>query len=100
MEHNRQKVSTGVERENKRFEEVMKSGKSSGGDASPNECGRTAWTEYLFSAIENWNVREHQHIDGRSTAELHQNCGTLAAINAFSDPMMVLDANVGRGLKQ
>jgi hypothetical protein len=39
------------------------------------------------------------HVDGRSTVELHQDCGTLAAIDAFSDPMMVLDANVGRGLK-
>ena len=39
------------------------------------------------------------HVDGRSTAELHQDCGTLAAIDAFSDPMMVSDANVGRGLK-
>jgi hypothetical protein len=39
------------------------------------------------------------HVDGRSTAELHQDCGTLAAIDAFSDPMMVSDANVGRGLE-
>jgi hypothetical protein len=70
MEHNRQKISTGVEREKKWLEEVKKSGKNSGGDASPNESGRTAWTEYLFSAIENRNVWEHQHVDGRSTAEL------------------------------
>jgi len=58
MEHNRQKISTGVEREKKRLEEVKKSGKTSGGDASPKECGRMAWTEYLFSAIENRNVQE------------------------------------------
>ena len=37
----------------KLLEEAKKSGKTGGGDASPNECGRTAWTEYLFSAIEN-----------------------------------------------
>ena len=81
------------------MEEVKKSGKTSGGDASPKECGRTAWTEYLFSAIENRDVREHQHVDGRSTAEPYQDCGTLAAIDAFSDPTIVSDANAGRGLK-
>jgi hypothetical protein len=81
------------------LEEAEKIGMTNGGDASPKECGRTAWTEYLFSAMENRNVREHQHVDGRSTAELHQDCGTLAAIDAFSDPTMASDANGGRGLK-
>jgi len=81
------------------LEEVKKSGKTSGGDASLKECGRTAWTEYLFSAIENRNEQEHQQVDGRLAAEFHQDCETLAAINAFSDPTMVSDVNVGRGLK-
>ena len=90
VEHNRQKIlSTGVERAKKQLEEVKKSGKTSGGDASPKKCGRTAWTEYLFSASENRNVREHQHVDGRSTAKLHQDCRTLAVIDAFSDPIMM-----------
>ena len=72
MEHNRQKIiSTGVEREKKRLEEVKKSGKTSGGDASPNECGRTAWTEYLFSAIENTCRRP---LDCRASSGL-QNLG-------------------------
>jgi hypothetical protein len=52
-----------------------------------------------FSAIENRNVREHQHVDNHSTSELHQDCGTLAAIDAFLDPTMASNANVGRGLK-
>jgi hypothetical protein len=99
MEHNRQKISTGVVREKKRLEEAKKSGRTSGGDASPKECGRTAWTEYIFSVIENRNVWEHQHVDNRSTSELHQDCRTLAAIDAFLDPTMASDANVGRGLK-
>ncbi len=45
MEHNRQKISTGVVWEKKRLEEAKKSGRTSGGDASPKECGRTAWME-------------------------------------------------------
>jgi hypothetical protein len=96
MEHNRQKISTGVEREKKRLEKAKR---TSGGDASPKECGGTAWSKFLFSAIENRNVRERQHVDNRSTAELHQDCASLAAIDAFSDPTMASDANVGRGLK-
>ncbi len=61
-------------------------------------AGRHGWSTF-FSAIENWNVREHQHINNHSTSKLHQDCGTLAAIDAFLDPTMVSDANVGRGLK-
>ena len=99
MEHNGQKISTGVEREKKQLEEAKKSEKTSGGDTLPKECGRTAWTEYLFSVMENRNVREHQHVGGRLTAKLHQDCGTLAAMNAFSNPTMVSDANVGRGFQ-
>ncbi len=86
-------------REKKRLEEAKKSGRASGGDALPKECSRTAWTEYIFSAIENQNVQEHQHVDNRLTSELHQDCRTLGAIDAFLDPTMASDANVGRGLK-
>ena len=99
MEHNRQKISTGVEQEKKRLEEAKKSGKTNGGDALPKECGRTAWSEYLFSVMENQNVRKHQHVGGCSTAKLYQDCGILAAMDAFSNPTMVSDANVGRGFK-
>jgi hypothetical protein len=88
MEHNRQKISTGVEREKKRLEEAKR---TSGGDASPKECGGTEWSKFLFSAIENRNVRERQHVDNRSTAELHQDCASLAATDAFSDPTMASD---------
>jgi hypothetical protein len=67
MEHNRQKISTGVEREKKRLEEAKR---TSGGDASPKECGGTAWSKFLFSAIENRNVRERQHVDNRPKRSL------------------------------
>jgi hypothetical protein len=52
----------------------------------------------LISALENRNLREHQHVDGRSTAKLHQDCATLAVIDAFLDWTMTSDANVSRGL--
>jgi hypothetical protein len=48
--------------------------------------------------IQNNNVREHQHIDGRSLYELLQDVSTLAAINAYSNPGMAADADVSRGL--
>ena len=60
LEHNRQKIATGVKWEKMRLVEANKSG----GDVSPKEIGRMAWTEYLFSALENWNLQEHQHVDG------------------------------------
>ena len=99
MEHNWQKISTGVQWEKKRLEEAKKSEKTSGGDTLPKECGRTAWTEYLFSAMENWNVREHQHVDDCLTAKLHQDCTTLVVIDVLFGGAMVLDANVDWGLK-
>jgi hypothetical protein len=70
-----------------------------GGGGSKAGIGTTTSAKFLFSAIENRNVRERQHVDNRSTAELHQDCASLAAIDAFSDPTMASDANVGRGLK-
>ncbi len=48
MEHNQQKIATGVKREKKWLEEANKSGRTSGGDILPNEIGRMAWMEYLF----------------------------------------------------
>jgi hypothetical protein len=103
MEHNQQKIATGVVWEKKRLEGAKKSGRSGGsggGGALPEAMGRTAWTEYIMSGIENQNEQEHWHVDGRSQDELLQDIATLAGINVFLDPMMVLDANVSWGLQK
>jgi hypothetical protein len=52
-----------------------------------------------MTEIQNHNVREHQHIDARSSHELLQDVSTLSAIDAYSNPGMAADANVSRGLR-
>ena len=65
----------------------------------PEETRCSAWTQLIMTEIQNHNVREHQHIDTRSSHELLQDVSTLAAIDAFSNPGMAADANVSRGLR-
>ena len=73
--------------------------KSKRSDPSPEKTGRSAWTQLIMTEIQNHNVREHQHIDARSSHELLQDVSTLAAIDAFSNQGMAADANVSRGLR-
>ena len=74
---------------------AKKSGRS---DPSPEETGHSAWTQLIMAEIQNHNIREHQHIDARSSHELLQDVSTLSAIDAYSYPGMAADANVSRGL--
>ena len=91
------KIAVGIAREKKQLEGQ---GKANGGsDPSPEETGRSAWTQLVMTEIQNHNVREHQHIDTRSSHELLQDVSTLAAISAYSNPGMAADANVSRGLR-
>jgi hypothetical protein len=99
QEHNRQKIATGVMREKMRLEDAKKID-GGGGDASPEATGRTAWTEFVMSVIENCNVRESQHVDSCSSNEQLQDVASLAALDAYSDPTMAQDANVGWGLRK
>ena len=100
QEHNRQKIAVGIAREKTRLEGQGKAAKKSGrSDPSPEETGRSAWTQLILTEIQNHNVQEHQHIDARSSHELLQDVSTLAAIDAFSNPGMAADTNVSRGLR-
>ena len=58
----------------------------------PQESGRMAWIDFLFSALENPSVREGQHINGHSAAQLCQ--------DVASDASLAADGNVSRGLKK
>ena len=59
----------------------------------------SAWTQLIMTEIQNHNIREHQHIDARSSHDLLQDVLTLSAIDAYSNPGMAADANVSRGLR-
>jgi hypothetical protein len=99
MEHNRQKIAVGIAREKMQLDWQGKAAKKNGGsDPSPKEIGRSAWTQLIMTEIQNNNVREHQHINGRSLYKLLQDVSTLAAIDAYSNPGMAADADVSRGL--
>ena len=100
QEHNRQKIAVGIAREKTRLERQGKAAKKSGrSNPSPKETGRSAWTQLILTEIQNHNVREHQHTNARSSHELLQDVSTLSAIDAYSNPGMVADANVSRGLR-
>ena len=64
----------------------------------PEETGRSAWTPLIMMEIQNHNVREHQHINARSSHKLLQDVLTLSAIDAYSNPGMAANANVSQGL--
>jgi hypothetical protein len=53
-----------------------------------------------MTEINNQNVRENQHIDGRSPDELFQDVATLAAIDPYLNPIMAANANISRGLQK
>ena len=91
------KIAFGIAREKTQLEGQ---GKANGGsNPSPEVTGRSAWTQLVITEIQNHNIREHQHVDARSSHELLQDVSTLAAISAFSNPGMAADANVSRGLR-
>ncbi len=96
QEHNRQKICIGIGREKKRLEEQGKSGSY----PSPAETGATVWTQFIMTEIQNRNVREHQHVDGRTSHELLQDISSLALYDVYCDPLMALDANVTWGLQK
>jgi hypothetical protein len=101
MEHNKQKIATGVMQEKKRLEDAKNSGiDSGGGDASPEATGWTAWMEFVMLVIENCNAWESQHVDGCSSDKQLQDVASLAAMDAYLDLMMVQDANIIWGLKK
>jgi len=55
---------------------------------TPEETGRSAWTQLIMTEIQNHNIREHQHINTHSSHELLQDVSTLFAIDAYSNPGM------------
>ncbi len=74
-------------------------------DAMTKNCaksGRTAWVGFIMSAIENLNVSEHQHVNGYSNNKRLQDVTTKAAMamDAISDPLLVSNANICRGLQK
>ncbi len=92
QEHNRQKIAVGIAREK------TPSFLSGCSDPTPEETRHSAWTPLILTEIENHNVREHQHINARSSHKLHQDVSTLPAIDAYSNPGMAANANVSWGL--
>jgi hypothetical protein len=101
QENNRQKIATGAMREKRRQEELatMARNGATTSNVTPEESGRTAWTGYIMSAIENHSVREHQHADARSNDEILQDIASQAAMEAYSDPVLFSNPNVRRGLQ-
>jgi hypothetical protein len=97
MEHNQQKIATGVFWKKKHLEDA-KNIDSGGGDTLPEATGRTAWTEFIMLVIKNHNVWESQHVDGRFSDKQLQDVASLAAMDAYLDTTMVQDANVSQGL--
>ncbi len=73
---------------------------SGGGDSLLEATGRTAWTEFVMSVIENRNIQESQHIDSCSSNKQLQDVASLAALDAYLDPTMAQDANVSWGLRK
>jgi hypothetical protein len=102
QENNRQKIATGAMREKRRQEELatMARNGATTSNVTPEESGRTAWTGYIMSAIENHSVREHQHADAHSNDEILQDIASQAAMEAYSDPGMFSNPNVRRGLQE
>jgi hypothetical protein len=100
MDHNRQKIAARIVREKVQLEKQGNTSKSGGSDPSPEETGRYAWTQYIMTEINNQNVRENQHVDGRSPDELLQDVATLAVNDAYSNPIMAAMANVSWGLQK
>jgi hypothetical protein len=100
MEHNWQKIAAGIVREKVRLEKQGNTSKSGGSNPSPEETGRSAWTQYIMTEINNQNVWENQHVDGCSPDELLQDVATLTAIDSYSNLIMAANANVSRGLQK
>ncbi len=79
------------------MKEAKKIGSGGGrGDNSPDKTGRMVWLNFIMLAIKNQNVHENQHVNSHSSDELLQDVATLAALDAYSDLMMVLDTNISR----
>ena len=63
MEHNRQKIAAGIAWEKVWLEKQGNASKSRGSDPSPGEIGRSTWTQYIMTEIDNPNVQENQQVD-------------------------------------
>ncbi len=96
QEHNRQTICIGIGREKKSIEGQGRNGSN----PSPAEMGSMVWTQFIMTEIQNRNVCEHQHVDGRTSHELLQDFSSLALYDVYSDPLMASDANVTRGLRK
>jgi hypothetical protein len=86
QEHNRKKIAVGIAREKMQLEGQGKAAKNGCSNPFPEETRRSAWTQLIMTEIQNHNVREHQHINARSSHELLQDVSTLSAIDAYSNP--------------
>jgi hypothetical protein len=58
------------------------------------------WTQFIMNEIQNRKVREHQHVDGRTSHDLLQEISSLALYDVYCDLLMALYANITRGLQK
>jgi hypothetical protein len=93
MEHNRQKIATGILREKKRLEDgLMKV------DNNPS-AGKERFIDLLVGNVENRVLLVRQENDNKSRSAIFQDASSLAAMDTYSEPSIASDPIVRRGLQ-